>query len=286
MFIIDGMGILNVQYFGQKNAKPEERIPASDAAMYFIRKMIKDYAVTHMVVVLDCGRDFTFRRKMYADYKANRPETEPGLRQQREEFIFKLQAAGIPILMSQEFEADDYAGTLVKQYSSIEPIILISKDQDYLQLVNENTYLWLMKTKEKMNDLVRDYGIDNMVTEKIYSFTPEMVKKVYGLEPRQIIDLKALNGDSSDNIPGVKGLGKAALSLLQYYGDIEDMYLEMECVPENAMKKFWKEKMKLGPAKYNMLQEQKDMAFLSKKLATIYQDIPLIYGLEQYRIKK
>ena len=284
MFIIDGSGILNAQYYGQMNAKPEERMQASDATIYYIRHIVNKYHPRYLVVVLDQNREFTFRKKLYKEYKANRPATEPELRRQKEMLVQKLQQNHIPMLMSPYYEADDFAGTLVKQYSKTESIILISKDQDYLQLVNENTYLWLIKSKQKIQELAKEYGEQLKVDDKMYAFTPEMTKKAYQLDPMQIVDLKALNGDISDNIPGVKGLGKAAIPLLQHYGTINDMYLEMEYVPEAKIKKKWKMEMNINPSRYDMLKEQKAMAFLSKKLAKIYQNIDLPLDISQYKI--
>lgn len=275
MLIIDGSGILNTQYFGQKNATPEQRIPAANATVYFIKKMINTYAQQYAVVVLDQSRQGTFRKQLYPEYKAHRAATEPELIQQKERLLQLLTAERIPFLQSQEFEADDFAGTLVKQYSAEESIIMISKDQDYLQLVGPTTSLWLMKTESQIDELEKNYGKESRVNKKMYCFNPEMVKKVYGLEPKQIIDWKALTGDSSDNIPGVKQLGNAAIPLLQYYGRVEDLYLEIAYSPEGLLKTFWKEQLGIKPAKYKYLVEQEEQAYLSKKLAAIYCDIPL-----------
>lgn len=281
--IIDGSGIINTQYYGQLKLNPMMRMAASDASISFIRKLVQLYNPSYLAVVLDDGRENTFRKELYPEYKAQRIETPIELKTESQIFREKLDAMHIRRLSHPKYEADDFAASIVNTFST-EKFVLISKDQDYLQLISSRTYLWLYKTEEQIDKLANALGPKYRVNKKLYCFTTELCKENYGLYPWQIPDLKALNGDVSDNIPGVKGLGTAAVPLLKRYGAIEDMYLELEYVPEKTVKDAWKKYLKVNRSKYDLLIKQKSNAFLSKNLATMKKDLPVPNKLEYYTI--
>lgn len=279
MVIVDAPSLLNWMFYGYSKANEQDKITASDAVMNYIDK-IKRHTNQFVVVVLDRSRETTFRRRLYPEYKANREETPVELQEEKKNLIYKLTQNKIPYFESPEYEGDDFAGTLAKRYSISECVFLVTKDQDYTQLVGTNIYLWLIKDEpEKIKNLQKKYGIQPMQKffPKMYQFDERLVKEEYGVYPKQIPDLKGIAGDNSDNIPGVKGIGKSILPLLQHYGCIEDMYLEMSCLPESIIINHWKNDLNIKRAKhqYELLRDQKDNAFLSKKLATIVCDVPI-----------
>ena len=289
LILIDGSSLLNTYFWATVPREylmaktPEERqfyskrIMQTSEGIYTngvyamtksLLKLIEKQQPTHMAVTWDVTRD-TFRKKLYDDYKAQRKETLPELKSQ---FILMqdlLKAAGIPQFMSTEYEADDYLGSLAKSFENQLPVFILTKDQDALQLVSERTRLWLISKHE--NDWRKEYGIGDSAPDGAFEFTPLLVKEIYGLFPSQIIDQKALEGDPSDNIPGVYGVGtKAAVPLLQEYGTIESVYEALE--DELAFKAICKSLGIRTPLK--ALKEGKEFAILSKQLATIKTDIP------------
>ena len=205
-----------------------------------IVKIITDIKPTHIIVAFDAGKH-TFRNDMFDGYKATRKPMPEELRSQilplREMLSFmKIQFVDLP-----EFEGDDVIGILCDKYKNYKKIIITS-DRDTLQLIDKNTTIYFNKK-----------GVSEIKIMDEKSFAEE-----YKIEPKAIVDLKALQGDSSDNIPGAKGVGpKTALDLLQKYGNVENLFENLSELPESTRKK---------------LEESKDNVFLSKKLATIVRD--------------
>ncbi len=233
------------------------------AAMKSLTKLLNNQKPSHLAVAWDITRD-TFRRKIYPEYKGNRAETVPELKSQ---FILMqeiLEEANIQQFMDANLEADDLIGSLAKQFEQQLPTYIYTKDQDCLQLVSDYTRLWL--NTGKADELKKEYKISG-IPDNCFEFTPTYVKEVYGLDPIQIIDKKALEGDTSDNIPGVKGVGeKACVPLLQEFGTIEMIYEALED-DEKAFKETCKALGVRSPIK--ALKEGKESAFMSKNLATI-----------------
>lgn len=195
----------------------------------------------------------TFRKEMFEEYKANRQKTPDELLEQFPLIKEALHTLNIPILEIQGYEADDVIGTVAKRAdeAGIEAYI-VTGDRDSLQLITDKTRVLLTRK-----------GVS-----EIEVFDQEHLKEVYGLEPWQIIDLKGLMGDASDNIPGIKGVGeKTALKLLGEFKSIENLYENLDNLPNNKMK----EKIVGG----------REEAFLSQKLATIVTDAPVEFELEQ-----
>lgn len=218
-----------------------------------LNKIITEEKPLYMAIAFDKGK--TFRHEMYDDYKKGRKETPLELKQQFPVAKEIAKAMGIPCLEIDDYEADDIIGTFAKEVDKREDFIstIISSDKDLLQLISDDNEVKLLK----MNDFIR---LDKQAFIDMYGFTPE-----------KITDLKGLMGDSSDNIPGVKGIGeKGALNLIRKYGTLENLYDHIEEIKGKTKEK---------------LIENKDDAFFSKKLATIYKDVPIDKDLDKISYK-
>lgn len=200
----------------------------------------------------------TFRHEIYKDYKGHRDKTPSELSQQFPVIKDILKAMSISVLDSDEYEADDIAGTLsYKAKKQNLNTVLVTGDRDYLQLVNENTKVLLTKK-----------GIS-----KVDEYTEEKIKEEYGIMPKQLIELKGLMGDQSDNIPGVPGIGKKrGLDLIKKYDNIENIYKNIEEITAKKMKE--------------NLVKNKELAFMSRDLGKIVLDIPLELDIEELRLKE
>ena len=252
--IIDGNSLINRAYYGMPPLKSLSG--KSCGAVYgFINMMlsvITSEKPKYLVCVFDAGKH-TFRHNLFADYKGTRGSMPDDLHTQLKDLKDLLHAMGILTLEKSEIEADDIVGTLTRKFD--EEFILISGDKDLLQLVNSNTTVWLTQK-----------GISNVL-----KVTPEVLKTEFNLEPYQVIELKAIMGDSSDNIPGVAGIGKVgANKLIEEYGNLDNVYSNIE---------------KLAKGTQNKLLENKEMAYLSKQLATIKLDVEVDCSLEDCMLK-
>ena len=208
-----------------------------------MNKIINEEKPEYIAVAFDIGKNF--RKQKYDFYKEGRQATPDELIKQMPIARKILDAMGIKYLELEPYEADDIIGTLAKM-ANIDPeyvATIISSDKDLLQLINEEVEVKLLK----QTGFIR--------------YNPETFKALYGIEPIKIIDLKALAGDSSDNIPGVRGIGeKTALKLLQEYGSLEGIYENIDSIKGKTKEK---------------LEVDRDNAFMSKEIATIYKDVPL-----------
>lgn len=217
---------------------------------------IREHNPTHIAVSFDIGR--TFRDDLYDAYKAGRAETPQEFHSQLERIKEMMRAFNIPIYVCKGFEADDVLGTLAHQATAlgVETYILTG-DSDTLQLVNDHVRVVLANPYgQRMTSIVYDHA--------------KVVERYEGLVPAQLADLRGLKGDTSDNIPGVKGIGeKGAITLLNQFGTIAGIYEHIELVP-NRYKK--------------ILAEQRDAAEFSKRLATIVIDVPVALSLEDCAI--
>jgi len=221
-----------------------------------IRKLCQDYPDTPVVVVFD-AKGKTFRDEIFADYKANRPPMPEDLRDQIEPVHAIIRAMGLPLLCVPGVEADDVIGTLALQASAREVRVLVSTgDKDLAQLVNER--VTLINT---MNDTRLD---------------AEGVREKFGIAPEQVVDLLALMGDKTDNIPGVPGVGeKTALALLQHLGSLDAIYERLDAVAELPVRgaKSLQEK----------LAREREKAMLSRQLATVRTDVALDLDVGELR---
>lgn len=208
---------------------------------------------THVLVAFDAGKT-TFRTEMYADYKGGRAKTPDEFREQFPFIREQLDHLGIRHYELAQYEADDIIGTLDKMAeTSAVPfdVTIVSGDKDLIQLTDDNTVVEISKK-----------GV-----AEFEAFTPAYLKKKMGLTPDQFIDLKALMGDKSDNIPGVTKIGeKTGIKLLLEYGSLDGLYQHID-------------EMKASKMKENLIND-KEQAYLSKTLATIDTNAPIEIGLE------
>ena len=319
LLLIDGSSLLSTQYYGnlpreilfaksdEEKKKFYHKIMQTRTGIYtnaiygFMRtllKIIKEQKPAYIAVAWDKSRN-TFRRELYSEYKGNRGETPKPLKDQFvlcEELLEKM---GIKQFMDERFEADDFCGSLSCKFQDTLPVKILTKDNDYLQLVNEKTNLWLMhSTAQKTEELYKKYGMvhDETVPERAFNLTKELVKKEFGVEPESINSLKGLQGDSSDNIKGVPGVGPAtAVALIAKYGSVEALYDDIRDLDEKAQKQKaleWKNELGITRSPFGPLLKTSEeelvgekAAMISKQLATIKCDIPLDITLEDLRYK-
>ena len=219
-----------------------------------MNKIIESENPTHMAVAFDIGKNF--RKDLYKEYKDGRNKTPDELKMQMPIAKKLLDAMGIKHYEVENYEADDIIGTLSKR-AYIDPdfeALIVSSDKDLLQLINEEIEVKCLKSK----DYIR-YNVNSF-------------KEEYGFDPIRIIDLKALMGDASDNIPGVKGIGeKTAIKLIREYDTIENLYEHID---------------EIGGKLKEKLIADKESAFFSKKIATIYLDVPIEDNLEDMKYTK
>lgn len=306
--IIDGSSLLSTCYYATlpldiKMQKSEEEraklygklMHAKDGtftnAVYgfsmTLASMLRDLAPDRLAIVFDQTRD-TFRRKLYPQYKAQRKDTPAPLKEQFKLMQDILSESGAAVFVSDTFEADDLAGMLTEQNKEACRIRLYTKDRDYLQLVDDAYDVrCLMHTDaEKALDFRKRYGSiyyasDSLEMPAFYRTTVEhtadTVYGEYGVFPQNIIDLKAIEGDASDNIPGVKGVSSAAAPLIMEYGSLEGIYEAIDgcngnTKQEKALSAFWKDSLEIKRSPLNALKNHRTDAFLSKDLATIRKD--------------
>ena len=314
--LIDGSSMLVTNYYGnlpkallfekdpEKKEKLFSQILHNDKGQYTnamygmmrtILKIIAEQKPTHMMFAFDMTRD-TFRREKYPDYKGNRGETPEPLKEQFENMEKLLEEMGFAVFYDNRYEADDIVGSVVTRFEKEIPSYIITKDHDYLQLVSDYTRVWLIQTKQETADeLQNKYGAEFgwnsklvSVPDKAFEVTPPLCLKEYGVRPEQIPDLKGIQGDTSDNIPGVKGVSSAAIPLLAKYGTVEKIYEAIdECDGDKALKALaasWKEDLGITRSPMKALVEYRDMAFLSKDLAQIRRDYPLEAKLDDFKI--
>ena len=257
--IIDGSSLIHRAFFALPpltNRKGQH----TGAVYGFLRmfhKLLQDVQPRWVAAAFDKSRK-TFRTKLFADYKGQRKPTPPELKEQFPLCMEVLRSMGIPALELDDYEADDIIGTFAKKADPSVEVYIVTGDRDELQLIDDRTRV--MYTKKGISDI------------KLYD-KEAFAEDYEGLVPLQLIDLKGLMGDTSDNIPGVPGVGpKTALKLIAEYGSVEKV---LEHIPEVKGKSL-KEK----------LENNKEQALLSKELATICTEVPgLELDLAAYALK-
>ncbi|MBQ7364898.1 MAG: DNA polymerase I [Clostridia bacterium] len=251
LLVIDGNSILNRQYYGIRPLTTKEGI-FTNAVFGFTKVLLHELdtlSPDYAAVAFDL-KDKTFRHKTYDAYKAGRHKMPEELAMQFPYAKEMIAALGCHVLSLSGYEADDILGTLSRMAEEDTHTYLLTGDRDALQLVSPTTTVLLCGNKETT------------------AFTPEVFFEKYGVSPTQFIDVKALMGDSSDNIPGVSGVGeKTALKMIAEAGSLDGVY---ENLPAYAK----------TPALFRKMSEGKDSAYLSKFLATIVCDVPLGITLE------
>lgn len=206
LYLVDGSGYIFRAYYAVPVLSNSSGLPVNALHGFsrMLGKLLGDIGARHIAVAFDTAAP-TFRHELYSEYKANRGECPEDLKPQMPFFRDIVRAFGIACYEKEGFEADDIIGTLTSKFaSSQQKVVIVSGDKDLTQLVNPNVEVW---------DAMRDIHYDE-----------DSVEKKFGVRPDQIIDYLALRGDSSDNIPGVKGIGeKTAVRLLQELGSVESI---------------------------------------------------------------
>ncbi|HFR3411620.1 TPA: DNA polymerase I [Streptococcus suis] len=259
LLLIDGSSVAFRAFFALYNQIDRFKSPTGlhTNAIYgfnlMLDHMMKRIEPTHILVAFDAGKT-TFRTEMYADYKAGRAKTPDEFREQFPFIRQMLDAMGVKHYELAQYEADDIIGTLDKMAERTDipfDVTIVSGDKDLIQLTDENTVVEISKK-----------GV-----AEFEEFTPDYLMEKMGITPTQFIDLKALMGDKSDNIPGVTKIGeKTGLKLLTEFGSLDGIY-------ENI------DSMKASKMKENLIND-KDQAFLSKTLASIDTNAPIEIGLD------
>ena len=267
LLLIDGNSIMNRAFYGimgskmltTKDGKYTNAVYGFLAIMF---KIMDDLNPDYMAVSFDLKAP-TARHKMYDKYKANRHGMPDELREQMPMIKEVLKAMNIDIVEKEGYEGDDILGTLAK-YGETQglDVVILSGDRDTFQLATNKTTIRIPRTKAGKTE-TEDYDRNKVLEE-------------YGLEPKALIDVKGLQGDTSDNIPGVPGIGpKTAISLIKKYGTVEKLYDAVE-KGEDDLK---------GKQKENIVAN-KEMAFLSKKLGEIDVNVPLDDNLENLKVEE
>lgn len=261
LILVDGSSYLYRAYhaFPPLTNSKGEPTGAMYGVLNMLRSLILQYQPTHAAVVFD-AKGKTFRDELFEDYKSHRPPMPDDLRAQIEPLHTMVKAMGLPLLAVSGVEADDVIGTLAREAEKAgRPVLISTGDKDMAQLVSPGITLI------------------NTMTNTVLG--PEEVVAKYGVPPELIIDFLALMGDSSDNIPGVPGVGeKTAQALLQGLGGLDTLYAEPEKIAGLTFRG-----AKTMAAK---LELNKEMAYLSYKLATIKTDVELELGCEQLEVQE
>ena len=258
LVLIDGHSILNSAFYGVPDLTNTEGLH-TNAIYGFLNimfKIIEEEDPTYLAVAFDLSAP-TFRHKMYDAYKGTRKPMPQELREQVPVMKEVLSAMGILTMEQEGFEADDILGTMAKRAEKEGVLVaLVSGDRDLLQIATDKIKIRIPKTKGARTEIEDYYAKD--------------VEEKYHVNPQQFIELKALMGDTADNIPGVPKVGeKTATALMEQYGSIENIYAHLEEISKNSIR--------------TSLAENRELADLSKKLATIDIDAPIRYTLADAR---
>ena len=257
--LIDGHSIINRAFYGVPDLTNAEGLHTNGiyGFLNIMFRILDEEKPEYLAVAFDLKAP-TFRHQMYEAYKGTRKGMPEELREQVPVLKELLQAMGIPLLTMEGYEADDLLGTIAKKSEARGlDAVVVSGDRDLLQIATDKIMIRMPKTKKG--------------TTEIENYHTQDVMNTYQVTPLQIIELKALMGDSSDNIPGVPGIGeKTATNLIVAYGDIENAYAHVEEIKPNRAKE--------------ALRAHYDMAVMSKKLATICVEAPVEFDWEQARM--
>ena len=256
LYLIDGSSYIFRAFYGVRQFLSNSKGLPTNAIYGFatmLLKILREEQPEYIAVIFD-PKGKTFRHDMYKEYKANRAETPDDLIPQFPYIINLVEAFNIVSLQQEGFEADDVLGTVSKKAEKEGfEVTIVSGDKDMMQLISSNI---------KMLD-----------TLKNKTFGVKEVKEKFGVEPGQVTEVMGLMGDSSDNIPGVPGIGpKTAIALIQDYGDIENLLKNLQQIKKEALK--------------NKLLEYREQARLSKKLCTINTNMSLTVGIQNMKVKE
>ncbi len=258
VYLIDGNSYIFRAFFALPPLSNASGLPVH--AVYgftnMLLKFLKEYRPDYLAVVFDAGRK-TFRHRLYQEYKGNRPEAPADLIPQFPYIRKAVEAMRVPMLELEDFEADDLIATLSrKPWAQEVEVIVVTGDKDLMQLVGPSV---------KILDTMKGKWIG-----------VEEVKEKFGVEPQSVVEVMGLMGDSVDNIPGVKGIGgKTAALLIQRFQSLENLFDHLGELETTGIR---------GAARIaKILREGKEMAFLSRDLATVRTDVPIHVELEELR---
>lgn len=258
VILIDGNSILYRAFFALPLLSNDKGVHTN--AVYgfttMLLKILEDKKPSHILVAFDAGKT-TFRHEVYKEYKGGRQKTPPELSEQFPVVRELLNAFGIKHFELENYEADDIIGTLSTQIGDAKKKVSVySGDKDLLQLISD--FVTVNVTRKGISD--------------VDEYTPNFLDEKLGIPPEKVIELKALMGDKSDNIPGVPGVGeKTALKLLKEYGTLENIYENLDSISGKKLKE--------------NLTNYKEDAFLSRELATIKRDTPVDLSLNDIEYK-
>ncbi len=268
LLIVDGNSMLNRGFYGLSGnnlLRTKEGIYTN--AIYgflgIMQKVLKEEKPEYICVTFDVQVP-TFRHEMYSEYKANRKGMPDELGMQLPYMKEILAAMNIHVIDKEGYEADDIIGTMAKQMKNDMKVLILTGDRDSFQLVEDNINVLLPHTVKGQTTMEH--------------ITKETIKEKYGLEPEQMIEVKALMGDNSDNIPGVPGIGeKTALTLIKKYKTIEGIYEYIENNPDQ---------IDIRGKQLENIVNNKDLAILSKQLGTIMLNVPIEYTKEDIKTEE
>lgn len=272
LIIIDGNALIHRSFHALPPSIKTKTGEITNAVYGFtsvLIKAIKDFNPDYIVLTLD-KKGPTFRHKEFSEYKAKREKAPDELYAQFPRVREIATAFGVPIFEKSGFEADDLIGTITKKIAGEIKKIILTGDMDTVQLIDKNTEVYTMSR-----------GLSDSVV-----YNEEKVVEKYGLKVDQIIDYKALRGDPSDNIPGVKGIGeKTAVEILQKFITLDNLYNYLEGKTDEIDKKVLKNNLDevLSERVRGLLIENKKEALLSRSLATIKTDVEIDFDLEAAR---
>lgn len=258
LVLIDGNAILHRAYHALPPSLTNKKGEPTNAVYGFVAIMLRTIAElkpTFLAVAFDRAAP-TFRKKLFKNYQAQRPEMEDALSQQVDKVHQVLDALKIPVFEKDGFEADDLLGTIARQVQNgkIDETVIVTGDRDLLQLINHKVKLFM--------------PVKGLSEAKLYG-EKEAAERM-GVSPAQIPDLKALMGDASDNYPGVAGIGpKTAVGLLQEFGTLEKVYANLA---------------KISPGVAVKLKKDRDNALLSQKLATVVRAAPIEFKADEAKL--
>ncbi len=259
LIIIDSNSVIHRAFHALPplSTKSGERVNVVYGFLLVLFRAIKDFQPDYIAAAFDLPKP-TFRHAQFKEYKGKRPPTPADLSSQIPKVKEILGAFNIPIFEKEGFEADDIIGTIANQKNEAE-VIILSGDLDSLQLVSSKVKIYFLRKGVK----------DTVLYDK------DRVKEKYqGLDVFQVVDYKALRGDASDNIPGVRGIGeKTAIELILNFGSIENLYKEIEQDLEKSKE--------MSPRIKELLLSNKENAFLSKKLSQLELSVPISFDLKQ-----
>lgn len=321
LLIVDGSSILNESYYGtlpeqMKREKDRSKWSAWYGEMLHnkegvitnalfttmkrLEKIITEQHFEYVAIAWDVSSD-TFRKNLYPEYKGNREKPDASFISQKNIFPKMLSDMGYPVICMNGYEADDCIGSLVKRFEKEIPIVILSGDKDMTQLVSPYTQVWFSckkanQAEEMFDDMMQGEQTISLssyhLPDKIFPVSTTTVPFFMGVNADQVVDLKAISGDTSDNYPGIAGIGeKGAIALLKYFGSI-DKIIEMiksGILNDKAKLKSLKEDFssKTGcrlPASKLLDPNFEENARFYQKIARIETSLPLITDLSSLHL--